>query len=274
MISGVSIMGKFNKFSTLVAAPVAALALTVAAPAKAVPVDAEILLLMDVSGSVNTTEYNLQKTGYKNAFESTAVHNALSNTTNGVAVQLVQWSGATQQAVSVSWTHLTGAASANAFAASIDAMARSFSGSTGLGEAISVGSLMFGTETGGAANGFESTRQVIDVSGDGADNTGTISTAAGRTAALNAGVDVINGIAILGESGLLSHYTNNVIGGTNGNGSPAFVLTASTFGDFETAITNKLAAEITGTGIPEPGMIAIFGLGLAGLAYTRRRKAA
>ena len=47
-------MGKFSKFSILVAAPVAALALTVAAPAKAVPVDAEILLLMDVSGSVYT----------------------------------------------------------------------------------------------------------------------------------------------------------------------------------------------------------------------------
>lgn len=47
-------MGKFSKFSIRVAAPVAALALTVAAPAKAVPVDAEILLLMDVSGSVYT----------------------------------------------------------------------------------------------------------------------------------------------------------------------------------------------------------------------------
>ena len=47
-------MGEFSQFSILVAAPVAALALTVAAPAKAVPVDTEILLLMDVSGSVYT----------------------------------------------------------------------------------------------------------------------------------------------------------------------------------------------------------------------------
>jgi len=77
-----------------------------------------------------------------------------------------------------------------------------------------------------------------------------------------------------GSSGVLSHYQSDVIGGTNGNGYPAFALTASTFSDFETAITNKLSAEITGTGIREPGMIAIFGLGLAGLAYTRRRKAA
>lgn len=266
-------MGTFSKFTTIIAAPVLALGLAVATPAKAIVVDAELLLLMDVSGSVNTTEYNLQKTGYRNAFQSAAVHSALASTTNGVAVQLVQWSGATQQAVSVGWAHLTGAASANAFAASIDAMARSFSGSTGIGAALSAGALMFGTETGGSANGFESARQVIDVSGDGATNDG-ISTSAGRTAALGAGVDVINGIAILGEGGLLSHYTTDLVGGTNGNGSPAFVLTASTFGDFQTAITSKLAAEITGTGIPEPGMIAVFGLGLAGLGFIRRRKKA
>ena len=70
-------MGTFNKFSTLVAAPIVALGLSVAAPAKAVPVDAEILLLMDVSGSVNSTEFNLQRTGYANAFQSAAVHSGI-----------------------------------------------------------------------------------------------------------------------------------------------------------------------------------------------------
>lgn len=266
-------MSTFKKFTTIIAAPIVALGLAAATPAQAIVVDAELLLLMDVSGSVNGTEYDLQKTGYRNAFQSAAVHSALASTANGIAVQLVQWSGATQQTVSVGWAHLTGVASANAFAASIDAMSRAFSGSTGLGEAVSVGALMFGTETGGTANGFESSRQIIDVSGDGADNTGTISTAAGRTTALNAGVDVINSIAILGEAGLLSHYTTDLVGGTNANGSSAFVLTASTFGDFETAITNKLVAEVTGTGIPEPGMMLIMGLGIAGIAMRRRMAA-
>jgi hypothetical protein len=252
-------MGTFNKFSTLVAAPIVALGLSVAAPAKAVPVDAEILLLMDVSGSVNSTEFNLQRTGYANAFQSAAVHSAIASTTNGVAVRLVQWSGATQQAESIAWTHIFDVASSNAVGAAIAAMSRSFSGSTAIGAAIN--------------NTFASIGDEVDVSGDGTTNDG-IASVTGRNNALAAGVDVINGLVIGGSSGVLSHYQSDVIGGTNGNGSPAFALTASTFSDFETAITNKLSAEITGTGIPEPGMIAIFGLGLAGLAYTRRRKAA
>jgi len=266
-------MGTFNKFSTLVAAPIVALGLSVAAPAKAVPVDAEILLLMDVSGSVNSTEFNLQRTGYANAFQSAAVHSAIASTTNGVAVRLVQWSGATQQAESIAWTHIFDVASSNAVGAAIAAMSRSFSGSTAIGAAINNTFASIGDEVGGTANGFEILRQVIDVSGDGTANDG-IASVTGRNNALAAGVDVINGLVIGGSSGVLSHYQSDVIGGTNGNGSPAFALTASTFSDFETAITNKLSAEITGTGIPEPGMIAIFGLGLAGLAYTRRRKAA
>lgn len=252
-------MGTFNKFSTLVAAPIVALGLSVAAPAKAVPVDAEILLLMDVSGSVNSTEFNLQRTGYANAFQSAAVHSAIASTTNGVAVRLVQWSGATQQAESIAWTHIFDVASSNAVGAAIAAMSRSFSGSTAIGAAIN--------------NTFASIGDEVDVSGDGTTNDG-IASVTGRNNALAAGVDVINGLVIGGSSGVLSHYQSDVIGGTNGNGSPAFALTASTFSDFETAIANKLSAEITGTGIPEPGMIAIFGLGLAGLAYTRRRKAA
>lgn len=252
-------MGTFNKFSTLVAAPIVALGLSVAAPAKAVPVDAEILLLMDVSGSVNSTEFNLQRTGYANAFQSAAVHSAIASTTNGVAVRLVQWSGATQQAESIAWTHIFDVASSNAVGAAIAAMSRSFSGSTAIGAAIN--------------NTFASIGDEVDVSGDGTTNDG-IASVTGRNNALAAGVDVINGLVIGGSSGVLSHYQSDVIGGTNGNGSPAFALTASTFSDFETAITNNLSAEITGTGIPEPGMIAIFGLGLAGLAYTRRRKAA
>ena len=252
-------MGTFNKFSTLVAAPIVALGLSVAAPAKAVPVDAEILLLMDLSGSVNSTEFNLQRTGYANAFQSAAVHSAIASTTNGVAVRLVQWSGATLQAESIAWTHIFDVASSNAVGAAIAAMSRSFSGSTAIGAAIN--------------NTFASIGDEVDVSGDRTTNDG-IASVTGRNNALAAGVDVINGLVIGGSSGVLSHYQSDVIGGTNGNGSPAFALTASTFSDFETAITNKLSAEITGTGIPEPGMIAIFGLGLAGLAYTRRRKAA
>jgi hypothetical protein len=53
-----------------------------------------------------------------------------------------------------------------------------------------------------------------------------------------------------------------------------FVLAAASFKDFKTTVESKVFAEITDTDqVPEPGMLIIFGLGLAGLGIARRRRA-
>ena len=44
-----------------------------AAPSQAVPVDTELALLVDVSGSVSGAEFNLQRQGYIDAFNNPAV---------------------------------------------------------------------------------------------------------------------------------------------------------------------------------------------------------
>lgn len=85
------------------------------------------------------------------------------------------------------------------FATDLGATTRAFNGSTAIQDAIGLSYIGFGTEVGGTSNGFESTRQVIDVSGDGADNDSfSFSGAGGRDAALAAGVDAVNGLPIGG----------------------------------------------------------------------------
>lgn len=199
------------------------------------PVNLELQLLMDVSGSVNDTEFILQRTGYSDAFRDPDTLSRILGCGEGsIAVQLIYWSNADQQQVAVDWTEINDATTADVFADAIDAADRPFGDLTAPGSAINFGfPLIF-------SNSFTSSRQVIDVSGDGAENDGD-DTSTARDAALAAGVDVINGLVIdpAGEPGLETFYTDNVIGGTG-----AFVSVADTFGDFAVAIKDKLGREI------------------------------
>jgi hypothetical protein len=225
--------------------------------AEAVPVDVELQLLVDVSGSVDSSEFALQRTGYENAFRSSAVIDAITGGAIGsIAVQLIYYSSSA--VVGVDWTLISDAASSNAFADAVDAAARPFSGFTDIFDSINFGTPLF------ASNIYEGTRLVMDVSGDGSSDASA--TRAARDAALAAGVDTINGLPI-GGSFLQQFYVDNVIGGSN-----AFSILSSDFAEFETAIARKLEREIsTPSAIPLPAGGVLLITGLAGLAALRRR---
>lgn len=219
--------------------------------AQAVQVDTELQLLMDVSGSVNSFEYGLQLQGYIDAFSSQSVQNAILDTSDGktgsIAVQMVMWSGANQQASMTEWTLLDSVEAINNFTYSLANVIRPFYNMTAPGSALLYGADQF------VDNGFEGTRQVIDVSGDGMQNSG-YDTSEARDAVLASGIDTINGITIgqdYAGNDLQQWYADNVIGGEN-----AFVINAETFADFGTALEMKLAAEIDGTYIPETALPA------------------
>lgn len=232
-------------------------------------VDLELSLLVDVSGSVSAGDFDLQRQGYVDAFNSAPVQQAILSTSNGrlgrIAANVIFWSASSQQTEVVGWTMLDSVESIGAFADSFELAPRTYTnGNTAIGSALAFATPRF------ASNSFTSGRQVIDVSGDGVTNHGA-NTLAARDAALAAGVDAINGIIILGQAGLVDFYQNNVIGGTG-----SFLLTSTDFNAFNTAIADKLEVEIIGDGdltVPEPSTYGLIGAaGLCGLVLWRRRK--
>jgi hypothetical protein len=231
----------------------------------AVNVDMELSLLSDVSGSVDGSEFDLIRQGYAAAFNDPATYAKIAQGTLGkIAVNLVYWSGTNEQTQVVPWTLIGSFAQSQAFAAAVLAAPRTYSGSTAPGSAINFDVPLF------TSNNYDSTRQVIDVSGDGAANEGA-DTATARNNALTAGIDQINGLVILGEAGLQAWYNANVKGGAG-----SFVVAASSFQDFQRAVLEKIQIEVVG-GVPEPATIVIWSLlGAFATAFVwkRKRKAA
>ena len=83
-------------------------------------------------------------------------------------------------------------------------------------------------------------KRVIDISGDGSNNSGRPVTAA-RDEAVRAGI-VINGLPILSlEPFLDRYYFDNVIGGPG-----AFMIAAASYESFADAVLKKLIIEIAG----------------------------
>ena len=140
---------------------------------------------------------------------------------------------------------------AGAIAAAILAAPRSFMGRTSISGAIDFAMERF------AAAKPQSSRRIIDVSGDGTNNSGRPLTEA-RDQAVAEGV-TINGLAIINDrpnpgyalhtqppGGLPEWYRQNVIGGPG-----SFLRVIDDFRSFSDAMTNKLVSEIVAFGSEE-----------------------
>jgi len=207
--------------------------------------DLEVILAADVSRSIDDAEFELQRKGYAAALNDPRVLTAIHGRTNGaVAVCFIEWSGEEDQQVVVDWTEIRDEEDAGAVAAAILAAPRSFMGRTSISAAIDFAMTHFATAK------WQAKRRIIDISGDGTNNSGRAVTEA-RDQAVASGV-MINGLAIINDrpnlgysahtqppGGLPLYYRQNVIGGAN-----AFLIVVQDFNSFADAMANKLAKEI------------------------------
>lgn len=208
------------------------------------PVDLQLVLAVDISRSVDDEEFYLQREGYADALKDPRVlASILSGGHRAIGVTYMEWSNAHLQKQVVKWTRISDGESAALFAEAILAAPRSFAGWTSISGAIDYGIRLF------ELSPFESDRLVIDISGDGSNNSGRTAAEA-RDDALKLGI-TINGLPIMNERpspwlpaepNLDEYYQTNVIGGPG-----SFLIVAEDFASFQTAILNKLIREIAGT---------------------------
>ena len=207
-------------------------------------VDLELALAIDVSGSIDEEEANLQRAGYIAAFRNPRVIEAIERGILGrIAVAYYEWAGHGHNKMIAAWTVIHDRATALAFADRLLSPPPETARRTAIGGALSFAVPLID------ANDIEGTRRVIDISGDGPNNWGRSATTA-RDVAVASGI-TINGLPIVNDRpsrwgwpslpNLDLYYRDCVIGGPG-----SFLVVANTFGDFAQAVLKKLIMEIAG----------------------------
>jgi Protein of unknown function (DUF1194) len=214
-------------------------------PARAEDVDVALVLVTDVSRSVDDAEYKLEKEGYATAFNNKRVLEAIQGGPVGkIAVAYLEFASSFEVRTILDWTVIRDPASARAFTDQLTAAPRSFWGRTSISAGLDQAVQLL------AENGLNAMRHVIDVCGDGTNNAGREISEA-RDDAVKAGI-TINGLTIINDhpvswtyahvqppGGLANYYRENVTGGPG-----SFVLEIHDFASFGDAMTRKLVNEI------------------------------
>jgi len=202
-------------------------------------VDLALVLAVDSSYSVDTTEYRLQMEGLASAFLSGEVIDAIKNGPSGrIAISVVQWSDLKSQVVVIPWTIISGDKSATDLSSRISQTPRqTASGGTSITTMIKKGAAMLSNLP------FFAERKVIDISADGRNNNGGDPRPV-RNLVAASGI-TINGLAIINEVITLDKYFEIYITGGPGN----FVIVANDYSAYAQAIKRKLILEILGPGL-------------------------
>lgn len=203
-------------------------------------VDIALVLAVDISFSMDLEELALQRQGYVEALRSPEVHKAIANGATGrIAVTFFEWAGNDVQFHLVPWTVIDSPATALAFAAELEKQPTRRGRRTSVSGAIDHGVKLLDEMPGRAL------RRVMDISGDGPNNSGRPVNLA-RDEAVGKGIS-INGLPIMVKPAgyfdipdLDLYYEDCVIGGQG-----AFVISITDKAQFIQTIKTKLVMEIS-----------------------------
>ncbi len=242
---------------------VASLAAAIAAPCPAVALEMALVLLNDVSNSMDDAEYAMVKDGYRAAFSDPEVVAAIGANSGGVAVAYVEFSGKHEVILVKGWDVLTDADSARAFGDAVARAPRTSAGDTAMAAGVAKAAQLL------LAGGFGGARLVIDIASDHPYDGGR--TAGVRDRAVAAGI-TINALPIVddriigtfdgrmtystvqwGAATMTEFYISDVIGGGG-----RFAIEARSYEVFGEALKRKLLRELIaspGGGGPDRGLV-------------------
>jgi hypothetical protein len=213
-------------------------------------VDVALVLAVDVSRSIDPDEAQLQRGGYQNAIKDPKVVEVIRGGMVGaIGLAYVEWGGIEYQRLVLPWTRIAGQADADDWSARLAQAPRASLSWTSISGGIEFSRRVLSEAP------FEATRRVIDVSGDGVNNSGGPAEEA-RDRAVAEGI-TINGLPIINDRPtfgrmptvpLDDYYRDNVIGGPG-----AFVIVAEDFESFGNAVKRKLIREIAALAGPRKG---------------------
>ena len=209
----------------------------------AMPIDTELVIAVDVSYSMDPDEQTLQREGYIAGITSREFMQALRGGMHGkVAVTYFEWAGPGDHKIVMPWRLIDGPEAADAVANEIAHAPYRRASRTSIASALQFAKPLFD------ASGFHGLRRVIDVSGDGANNSGPLLVPV-RDEVVAAGI-TINGLPIMLKrpntftmdiENLDVYYEDCVIGGPG-----AFVIPIQERNQFKEATRQKLVLEIAG----------------------------
>lgn len=210
-------------------------------------VDVALVLAVDISYSMDIEEQKLQKEGYVQALRSQEVLNAIANGMTGkIAIAYFEWADSHDQRMVLDWTIIDGRQSAETTITTIMDSPLRRARRTSISGALNYGHALMQRLP------FRAARRVIDVSGDGPNNSGDRVEAV-RDRVLADGI-VINGLPVVlkrqvggwGDiENLDLYYQDCVIGGPG-----SFVVPIRTMDQFLSATRQKIIREIADAGPP------------------------
>jgi len=214
---------------------------TAAAPS-AQQVDVALVIVTDVSYSVDENEARFQREGAITAFRNPDVVKAIQAGSLGrIAVAYIDFSSYQANRVIANWQVVHDKASADAFADLLASKPRTLGVQTSISSGLELAERLLETSP------YTATKRVIDVSGDGPNNEGHLVDKV-RDEIVAKGI-VINGLPIMTPADqfdvyylpdLDKYYAGCVIGGPG-----AFIHVAHGFEDLARALRRKLILEIS-----------------------------